>query len=101
MALPAWESFNDQLHYGDARISTYDINGRHWLTEDTNGKARIVATTSDGQHTQVLTTNISGGNKHQLITLVQDGNNVDVVVNGVQLSTLVPDGHGGYKWGGN
>jgi len=101
LVLPAITDALTQLRYGDARIATYDLNGRHWITEEDNGRMRIVVSNHDGSHNQVLTTVVSGAPKHALVSLSPDGTKIDVSVNGAYIALLVPDGSNGYKWGSN
>ncbi len=101
LVLPAITDALTQLRYGDARIATYDLNGRHWITEEDNGRMRIVVSTPDGSHNQVLTTVVSGAPKHALVSLSPDGTKIDVSINGAYIALLVPDGSNGYTWGSN
>jgi len=101
IVLPAIANVQNQLRYGDARIASYDLDNHHFLTEETNGKVRIVISNPDGSHTQVLTTTIAGVKDHALVSLSQDGNTIDVFVNATSVARLVPDGKGGYTWGSN
>lgn len=54
LIVPAIVSFNNQLHYGDAQIATYDINGSHFITEEDNGRVQIVVSSPDATHNQIL-----------------------------------------------
>ncbi len=101
IAVPAWENLNNQLHYGDARIASYDIDHRHFVTEDNQGKIRVYIMSEDGQHVQVLDSILGSNTDHALVTLTDQGSNIVMSVNGVQTALLVPNGQGGYKWGGN
>ncbi len=98
---PVIVDIGNQLKYGDARIATYDIANHHFLTQDDNGKVRIVVSSADNQHNQVLTTVVHGVGTHALVTLSQDGGNVDVSIAGIYTASLVPDAHGSYKWKDN
>jgi len=95
---PALVNLGNQLTYGTNRIASFDLDQHHFVTQETNNKVRIMVSSADGQHTQVLTTVISGAKDHALVTLSQDDVNIDVVVNGAYMTSLVPDGHGMYKW---
>ena len=99
LVVPAFVSFNNQLHYGDAKIATYDLDGRHWLTEEDNGRVRIVVSNPDGSHSQQLTTVVGGVANHALVTLDQKGSKIEVSLNGTYAALVVPDGKGGYQWG--
>jgi len=101
LVVPALVSFNNQLRYGDAKIATYDLNSRHWLTEENNGRVRIVIGSADGSHTQVLTTVVGGVANHALVTLNQHGTKIDVSINNIYIDSLVPDANNGYRWGNN
>ena len=99
-----WPAISDaltQLKYGDSKIATYDLNGRHWITEEANGRLRIIASNPDGSHSQQLTMPIANAPKHGLVTLKENGQHVDVYVNDAYLTYLVTDGQGGYTWGTN
>ncbi len=98
---PVIVDIGNQLKYGDARIATYDLNQHHFITQDENNTVKIVVSSADNQHTQVLTTVVRGAGTHALVTLSQDGGNVDVNVAGIYTASLVPDGHGGYQWKDN
>lgn len=98
LVIPAITDAANQLRYGDARIATYDINGRHFITEEDNGRMRIIVSHPDGSHNQVLTTVISGAPHHALVSLSGDGGKIDVSINGAYITALVSDTHGGYKW---
>jgi len=101
IVLPAISTVSNQLKYGDARIASYDLDGHSFITEETGGKVRIVVSSADNQHTQVLTTVVAGVKDHALVSLSQDGNTIDVFVNATSIARLVPDGKGGYAWGSN
>ncbi len=101
IAVPAWENLNNQLHYGDARIASYDIDHRHFVTEDNKGKIRVYVISQDGQHVQVLDSILGSNTDHALVTLKDEGSDIAMSVNGVQTALLVPNGQGGFKWGGN
>jgi len=101
IVLPAISNVSNQLKYGDARIASYDLDGRHWITEETNSRVRIIVSSADNQHNQVLTTVVAGVKDHALVSLSQDGNKIDVFVNGTSVTRLVLDGKGGYTWGSN
>jgi len=98
IVLPALANVQNQLRYGDARIASYDLDNHHFLTEETNGKVRIVISSTDGQHNQVLTTVVAGVKDHALVSLSQDSDKVDVFVNGMSIARLVSDSKGGYRW---
>jgi len=98
MVLPAMIDVSDHFTYGSDRIASFDLDLHHFLTQETHNTVRIVITSADGQHTQVLTTVISGAGDHALVTLSEDGSNIDVTVNGAYVAAMVPDGHGMYKW---
>ena len=100
IVVPAITDLANQVRYGTARIVPYDINGRHFLTEEDNGRVRIVVSSADNQHNQVLVTPIGGVPNHSLVTLEQSGTKIEVAVNGTYIAVLVPDGNG-YKWGSN
>ncbi len=95
---PMIVNIGHQLQYGSDNIASFDIDNHHFITQETHGKVRIIVTSADGQHTQDLTTVISGTGDHALVTLTQDDANIDVTVNGAYVTSLVPDGHGMYKW---
>jgi len=95
---PVIVDIGNQLKYGDAQIATYDLDNHHFITQDDNGKVRIVVSSADNQHTQVLTTVVQGAGSHALVSLSEDGSNVDVNVAGTYVTSLVPDSHGLYKW---
>ncbi len=101
IAVPAWENFNNQLHYGDARIASYDIDHRHFVTEDNKGKIRVYIMSQDGQHVQVLDSILGSNTDHALVTLSEQGSTIAMFVNGVQTAVLVPNGQGSYMWGSN
>ena len=98
IVVPAITSMVNTVKYGTAQIATYDLNGRHWITEEENGRVRIVVSNEDGSHNQVLTTMISNAPKHALVSLSQDGAKIDVSINGAYITALVSDNHGGYAW---
>lgn len=100
LVLPAINSAIEQIRYGDARIATYDINGRSFITQEQDNKVRIVISSADNQHNQVLVTPIGGVANHALVTLTPNGAKIEVAVNGTYIAVLVPDGNG-YKWGNN
>ncbi len=99
IVVPALVNLGNQLRYGDARIARYDIGSKHWITEDDRGKIRVYIV--NGQHVQVLDSVLGGSVDHALVTLTDEGNSIEVSVNGVQAAQIVSDGHGGYKWGSN
>ncbi len=101
LVMPALVSLGEQLRYGDARITTYDINTHHFIAQDDHNKLRIIITSDNGDHNQILTMVVSGIPNHSLVTLIPNGNNIDVTINGTSALRLEPDGHGGYKWGTN
>jgi len=101
IVLPAINDALNQIKYGDARIATYDINEHHFLTEEQDNKVKIVVSSADNQHNQVLVLPISGVASHALVTLTQNGFKIEVAVNGTYIAVLVPDGSNGYKWGNN
>ncbi len=38
-----WPALNDalvQFRYGESKIATYDLQGKHWITEEANGRYR-------------------------------------------------------------
>ena len=41
-----------QWQYGNDKIATYDLNGKHWITELDNGRVHIVVSNEDGSHSQ-------------------------------------------------
>lgn len=98
LVMPAITSFANQLKYGDAQIATFDLQNRHWITEETNGKVRIVVTSDDARHNQILTTFVSGAPHHALVSLSLDGTTIDCAINGTYTMSMVSDGQGGYKW---
>jgi len=100
IVLPAINTVLEQVRYGNARIATYDMNGRHWITEETEYRVRIVVSSADNQHNQVLVMPVSGVTSHALVTLAQKGVKIEVAVNGTYIAVLAPDGNG-YKWGTN
>jgi len=95
---PALVDFDNQLTYGNDRIASFDLDQHHFITQEMHNTIRIVVSSAGGQHTQVLTTVISGAKDHSLVTLSQDDVNIDVTVNGAYVTLLVPDTHGMYKW---
>ena len=101
LVLPAINSAIEQVKYGDARLATFDINGRSFLTQEEDNKVKIVVSSADNQHNQVLVTPIGGVPNHSLVTLSQNGAKIEVAVNGTYIAVLVPDGNNGYKWGSN
>ncbi len=98
VVIPAFIALNNQLTYGSDRIASFDLDNHHFLTQENHNTVRITVTSADGQHAQVLTTPISGAGNHALVTLSEDGSNIDVAVNGMPITPLVPDGHGMYQW---
>jgi len=98
MVWPALVEIGTQLTYGNDRIASFDLDHHHFITQEVGGKVRLIVTSADGQHTQVLTTMISGAKDHMLVTLTQDHVQIDVNVNGVYVTSLVPDRHGMYTW---
>ncbi len=101
LVIPAVYDVLTQLKYGESRIATYDLDGKHWITEEANGRVRIIDSNPDGSHNQVLTTIMSGAPKHALVTLSEDGGKIDVSINGAYITSLVSDGNNGYKWSTN
>ena len=101
LVMPAVQDALTQLKYGDSRISTYDLNGRHFITEETNGRIRIVVSNPDGSHNQVLTNTLVNAPKHALVSLKENGSKIDVSVNDAYITSLLSDGNNGYKWGSN
>jgi len=81
MVLPAIIDLDNQLTYGNDRIASFDLDQHHFITQETHNTVRIVVSSADGQHTQVLTTVISGARDHALVTLSEDGSSIDVTVN--------------------
>ncbi len=100
LVMPAITDALTQLRYGDARIATYDLNGHHFITEESNGRVRIVVSNPDGSHSQQLTTVVSNAPKHALVTLKENGTRIDVSINDAYVTYLVADGNG-YKWSTN
>jgi len=98
---PAVKDTLTQLKYGDSRIATYDIKGKHWITEETNGRLHIIDSNPDGSHSQQLTTSIANAPAHGLVTLKENGQHVDVYINDAFLTYLVADRNDGYKWEAN
>lgn len=98
LVMPTIASIANQLKYGDAQIATFDLQNRHWITEETNGKVRIVITSNDSKHNQILTTFVSGAPNHALVSLSLDGDSIDCAINGTYTMSMVSDGQGGYKW---
>ena len=90
LVLPAINNAIEQVRYGDARIATFDINGRSFLTEEQDNKIKIVVSSADNQHNQVLVTPISGVRNHSLVTLTQNGARIEVAVNGTYIAVLSP-----------
>jgi len=101
VVIPAIHDVSTQLQYGDSKIATYDLNGKHWITEESNGRLRLIDSNPDGSHSQQLTTNVANAPKHGLVMLKENGQHVDVYINDAFLTYLVADGRGGYKWGSN
>ncbi len=99
LVLPAISSAIEQVRYGDAKIATYDLDNHHWITEESNGRVRIVVSLPDGSHSQQLTSIVGGVPNHALVTLDQTGNKIEVSINGTYANLLISDGKGGYKWG--
>jgi len=95
---PALVDVDNQLTYGNDRIASFDLDSHHFITQETHSKVRIIVTSADGQHTQVLTTAVTGAGDHALVTLTQNDAIIDVTVNGAYVTSLVPDTHGMYKW---
>jgi len=98
MVWPMLVDLDNQLTYGNDRIASFDLDQHHFITQETHNTVRIVVSSTNGQHTQVLTTVISGARDHALVTLSEDGNSIDVTVNGAYVTSLVPDTHGMYRW---
>lgn len=98
LVLPAINDVLTHFKYGDSKIATYNLASKHWITELNNGRVRVVVSNEDGSHSQQLTTVISGAPKHALVSLSEDGNKVDVSVNGAYVLLMVSDGKGGYTW---
>ena len=99
LVTPAITSVVNQFRYGNAQLAAYDINGRHFLTEEDNGHMRIVISRPDGSHTQVLTTLVGGVPNHALVTLTPNKAKIEVSINGTNAGLIVPDDKGGYQWG--
>jgi len=95
---PALIDLDNHFTYGNDRIASFDLDNHHFLTQETHNTVRIVVTSADGQHTKVLTTVISGAGNYALVTLSEDGGNIDVTVNGAYVTELVPDTQGMYRW---
>jgi len=95
---PALVNLDNQLTYGTDRIASFDLDSHHFITQEMHNNVRIIVTSADGQHTQVLTTVVSGAGNYALVTLTQNDVTIDVTVNGAYVTSLVPDGHGMYKW---
>lgn len=100
LVVPAITDAFTQLRYGDARIATFDIDKHHFITEESNGRVRIVVSNADGSHSQQLTTVVSNAPKHALVTLKENGTRIDVSINDAYVTYLVADSNG-YKWGSN
>ena len=98
VVFPIFGGISDQLKYGDARIATFDLAGHHWITEKDNDVVRVVVSTADGSHNQVLTTQVAGAPPHALVSLKAAGDRLDVSINGTHALYLAPDGKGGYVW---
>jgi len=98
MVLPLIIDVSNHFTYGNDRIASFDLDHHHFITQETHNTVRLVVSSADGQHTQVSTTVISGAGNHALVTLSEDGNSIDVTVNGAYVTALAPDGHGMYKW---
>ena len=98
VVFPIFGGISDQLKYGDARIATFDLVGHHWITEKDNDVVRVVISTADGSHNQVLTTQVAGAPPHALVSLKAAGDRLDVSINGTHALYLAPDGKGGYVW---
>lgn len=101
LVVPAVNDVLTQLKYGDSKIATYDLAGKHWITELSNRRVRIVVSNEDGSHSQQLTTVVSGAPKYALVTLAEDRNKVDVSINGAYVLSMKSDGKGGYTWESN
>ena len=101
LVVPTVNNVVTQLKYGDSKIATYDLAGKHWITELSNRRVRVVVSNEDGSHSQQLTTVVSGSPKHALVTLAEDGNKVDVAINGAYVLSMKSDGKGGYTWESN
>jgi len=100
LVVPAITDAFTQLRYGDARIATFDIDKHHFITEESNGRVRIVVSNADGSHSQQLTTVVSNAPKHALVTLKENGTRIDVSINDAYVTYLVADSNG-YKWSTN
>jgi len=100
LVVPAISEAFTQIRYGDARIATFDINGRSFITQEQDNKVRIVVVSAGNAHNQVLVTPIGGVANHALVTLTPNGAKIEVAVNGTYIAVLVPDGSG-YQWGSN
>jgi len=98
MVLPALIDVSNHFAYGNDRIASFDLDQHHFITQETHNTVRLIISSANGQHTQVLTTVVSGAGDHALVTLSEDGSSIDVTVNGAYVTSLVPDGHGMYKW---
>jgi len=98
IVIPAFAAVSNHFTYGSNQIASFDLDQHHFLTQETHNMVRITVTSADGKHVQVLTTPISGVSDHALVTLTEDGSNIDVAVNGLSITPLVPDGHGMYQW---
>lgn len=101
LVMPMVNDTVNQIKYGDSRIATYDISNHHWITEEANGRMRIVVSNPDGSHSQQLTMAVGNAPKHALVTLKEDDVKIDVSINGAYITPLVSDGKGGYKWESN
>ena len=99
LVLPAITSVVSQFRYGNAQIATYDLNGKHWITEEDNGRVRLVVSNPDGTHSQQLTSIVGGVATHALVTLTPNGAKIEISINGTYAGLVVPDGKGGYQWG--
>jgi len=73
MVLPILIDVSNHFTYGTDRIASFDLDQHHFLTQETHNTVRIVVSSADGQHTQVLTTVLSGAGDHALVTLSEDG----------------------------
>ncbi len=98
IVIPTVVAVSNHFTYGSNQIASFDLDQHHFLTQETHNMVRITVTSADGKHVQVLTTPISGASDHALVTLTEDGSNIDVAVNGLSITPLVPDGHGMYQW---
>ena len=98
IVIPAYVAVSNQFTYGTNCIASFDLDQHLFLTQETHSTVRITVTSADGKHVQVLTMPISGVSDRALVTLSEDGSDIDVAVNGLSLTPLVPDGHGMYQW---